>query len=49
MNNVVLELYRKYNKIVHLYFLPCKKHKEIEKILLANINTKYNSKNNKKA
>ena len=48
MNNVVLELYRKHNKIVHLYFLPCKNHKKVETILLANINTKYNAKNNKK-
>lgn len=47
MNNIVLELFRKRNKIVHLYFMPAKNYKEIEAILLANINTKYNSKNNK--
>ncbi len=49
MNNTVLELFRKHNKIVHLYFLPTPNNKEVEAILLANINTKYNSKNNKKA
>ena len=47
MNNTVLELFRKHNKIVHLYFLPTPNNKEVEAILLANINTKYNSKNNK--
>lgn len=45
MNGVVLDLLRS-NKIVHLYFLPTRNYKEIELKLLANISTKYNSKNN---
>lgn len=47
MNNVVLELFKNENKIIHLYFMQTENHKEIESILLAKINTKYNSKNNK--
>ena len=47
MNNVVLELFRKNNKIVHLYFMPAANYKAIEEKLLSNIKTEYNSKNNK--
>lgn len=45
MNGVVLDLFRQ-NKIISLYFLKTTEYKEVEKILLENITTEYNSKNN---
>lgn len=46
MNKVVVSCFKN-NKIIKIYYLLSKDHKEIEKYLLKNIKTKCNKQNNK--